>query len=213
MTHRLLPAAIQRSFAPMNEKLSVSHIIFAVILLTMGLGVFAIRLVHDGPYAMPHSGALYGAIAAIILGGLMLWPGKPSALFWVAILLSPIALFPALYSIMGESEEVISLYATDSDNNPADLRLWIVDREDGAWVGMPRGKAVDHSLNGANLTMLRNGELTCVAPVLYDEDRDTVGTIHAMKVDKYAVAQISGAIGLYPLEATETTVVLRLDPC
>ena len=110
-------------------------------------------------------------------------------------------------------QEVISIYAADANNNPADLRLWIVDREDGAWVGMPRWKAVDHSLDGANLQMLRNGELTCVAPVLFDEDRDTVRAIHAMKVEKYAVAKISGAIGLYPLEATETTVVLRLDPC
>ncbi len=197
----------------MNEKLSISHIIFAVILLATGLAVFAIRLGHDGPYAMPHSSALYGAMAAIILGGIMLWPAKPRALFWLAIVISPIAVFPALYSIMGESEEVISIYATDANNNPADLRLWIVDREDGAWVGMPRWKAVDHSLDGANLQMLRNGELTCVAPVLFDEDRDTVRAIHAMKVEKYAVAKISGAIGLYPLEATETTVVLRLDPC
>ena len=131
---------------------------------------------------------------------------------WLAVVISPIAVFPALYSIMGESEEVISLYATDASNNPADLRLWIVDREDGAWVGMGRDKAVTHSLDGQQLQMLRGGEQVCVVPKLF-EDRPTVTTIHRMKVDKYKVAQVSSALGMYPLEATPATVVLGLDPC
>jgi hypothetical protein len=49
-------------------------------------------------------------------------------------------------------------------------------------------------------------------PVLH-EDRATVGAIHALKVEKYAVAQGAAAIGLYPREARETAVSLRLDPC
>lgn len=140
-------------------------------------------------------------------------PGKPRFLPWILLILSPVALFPVIYSIMGESEEVISLYATDSKGQPADLRLWIVDREDGAWVGMPRSKAVEHALDGVQLQMLRAGQMVCVVPRLYDEDRETVRAIHAMKVEKYSVAQIAGAIGMYPLEATESTVVLRLDNC
>jgi hypothetical protein len=192
---------------------STFHIVFTVVLITAGLAVFAVRLLHPGPYAMPHGGALYGALGSFILAGLMLFPGKPRFLPWILLLLSPVALFPVIYSIMGESEEVISLYATDSQDQPTDLRLWIVDREDSAWVGMPRSKAVEHALDGAQLQMLRAGQLVCVVPRLYDEDRETVRTIHAMKVEKYSVAQIAGVIGMYPLEATESTVVLRLDNC
>jgi hypothetical protein len=112
----------------------------------------------------------------------------------------------------GELEEVVSLYATDSAGNPAELRLWIVDRDDGEWVGMPRWKAVEHSLDGARLRLLRNGETRCVVPVLH-EDRATVRAIHTLKVEKYAVARGAAAIGLYPREARETAASLRLDPC
>jgi hypothetical protein len=51
-----------------------------------------------------------------------------------------------------------------------------------------------------------------VAPVLH-EDRTTVKAIHALKLEKYAVARGAAAIGLYPREARETGVSLRLDPC
>ena len=125
---------------------------------------------------------------------------------------SPVVLFFGLYATMAELEEVVSLYATDGSGRPAELRLWIVDRDDGAWVGMPRSKALEHSLDGAKLDLLRNGETLCVVPVLY-EDRATVKAIHALKVEKYAVARAAAAIGLYPREARETAVSLRLDPC
>jgi len=107
---------------------------------------------------------------------------------------------------------VVSIYASDGDGETVDLRLWIVDREDGEWVGMPRSKAVEHSLDGARLQLLRKGETRCVVPVLH-EDRTTVKAIHALKVEKYTVARGAAAIGLYPREARDTAVSLRLDPC
>jgi hypothetical protein len=66
--------------------------------------------------------------------------------------------------------------------------------------------------DAAQLDLLRNGETLCVVPVLY-EDRATVKAIHALKVEKYAVARAAAAIGLYPREARDTAVSLRLDPC
>ena len=131
---------------------------------------------------------------------------------WLALAASPVVLFLGLYATMSELEEVVSLYATDSAGQPAELRLWIIDREDGEWVGMSRTKAIEHSLDGARVDLLRHGETRCVMPVLY-EDRPTVKTVHALKVEKYAVARGSAAIGLYPREARETAVSLRLDPC
>jgi hypothetical protein len=181
-------------------------------LLALGIAVFAVRFLHEGPYAMPRGANLFGGLGALLLGGLLVWPAAPRVLGWLALAASPVVLFFGLYATMAELEEVVSLYASDSAGKPAELRLWIVDRADGEWVGMPRSKAVEHSLNGARLELLRNGEIRCVVPVLH-EDRTTVKAIHALKVEKYAVARGAAAIGLYPREARETAVSLRLDPC
>ena len=180
--------------------------------LALGVAVFAVRLLHEGPYAMPRGANLFGGLGALLLGGVLLWPAMPRGLVWLSLAASPVVLFLGLYATMAELEEVVSLYATDSGGKPAELRLWIVDREDGEWVGMPRSKAVEHSLDGARLELLRRGEIRCVVPVLH-EDRTTVKAIHALKVEKYAVARGAAAIGLYPREARETAVSLRLDPC
>ncbi len=181
-------------------------------LLALGIGVFAVRVLHEGPYAMPRGANLFGGLGALLLGGVLVWPAAPRRLGWLALAASPVVLFFGLYATMAELEEVVSLYATDSAGKQADLRLWIVDRSDGEWVGMPRSKAVEHSLDGARLELLRHGEIRCVVPVLH-EDRATVKAIHALKVEKYAVARGAAAIGLYPREARETAVSLRLDPC
>ncbi len=181
-------------------------------LLALGVAVFAVRLLHEGAYAMPRGANLFGGLGALLLGVVLVWPATPRAVGWLALAASPVVLFFGLYATMSELEEVVSLYATDSAGKPAELRLWVVDREDGEWVGMPRWKAVEHSLHGARLRVLRSGETRCVVPVLY-EDRPTVKAIHALKVEKYAVARGAAAIGLYSREAGETTVALRLDPC
>ena len=181
-------------------------------LLVLGIAVFAVRSLHAGAYPMPRGTNLFAGLGALLLGAVLVWSAAPRALRWLAMAGSPVVLFFGLYATMAELEEVVSLYATDGSGQLAELRLWIVDRDDGAWVGMPRSKALEHSLDGAKLDLLRNGETLCVVPVLY-EDRATVKAIHALKVEKYAVARAAAAIGLYPREARETAVSLRLDPC
>lgn len=181
-------------------------------LLAVGIAVFAVRLLHEGAYAMPRGANLFGGLGALLLGGVLVWPDSPRWLGWLSLAASPVVLFFGLYATMAELEEVVSLYATDSAGVPAELRLWIVDRADGEWVGMPRTKAVEHSLDGARVELLRSGKTRCVVPVLH-EDRATVRAIHALKVEKYAVARGAAAIGIYPREARETAVSLRLDPC
>lgn len=181
-------------------------------LLALGIAVFAVRSLHEGAYAMPRGANLFGGLGALLLGAVLVWSAAPRALRWLALAGTPVVLFFGLYATMAELEEVVSLYATDRSGRPAELRLWIVDREDGAWVGMSRAKALEHSLDGAKLELLRNGETRCVVPVLHD-DRATVKAIHALKVEKYAVARGAAAIGLYPREARETAASLRLDPC
>ncbi len=182
------------------------------LLLILGIAVFVVRLQHEGAYAMPRGGNLLGGLGSLVLGCVLLWSAAPRLLRWVGLAVSPVIFFFGLYATMAELEETISLYATNSTGKPAELRLWIVDREDGEWVGMPRSKAVEHSLDGAELQLLRKGETRCVVPVLY-EDREIVTAIHALKVEKYAVARASAAVGFYPREAKETTVALRFDSC
>ncbi|MCP4038470.1 MAG: hypothetical protein GY733_16130 [bacterium] len=181
-------------------------------LLAVGIAVFAVRFLHEGAYAVPRGGNLFGGLGALLLGGVLVWPAAPRGLGWLALAASPVVLFFGLYAVMAELEETVSLYATDSRGQPSELRLWIVDREDGEWVGMPRSKAVEHSLDGARLELLRRGETRCVVPVLH-EDRATVKAIHALKVEKYAVARGAAAIGLYPSDAPDSGSSLRLDPC
>ncbi len=181
-------------------------------LLAVGIAVFAVRFLHEGAYAVPRGGNLFGGLGALLLGALLVWPATPRALGWLAVAASPVVLFFGLYATMSELEEVVSLYATDSAGQSAELRLWIVDRDDGGWVGMSSTKAVEHSLDGARVDLLRGGETRCVVPVLH-EDRATVRAIHALKIKKYTVASASAAVGLYPSEARETAVSLRLDPC
>lgn len=191
---------------------STVRTVIGFLLLAVGVAVFAVRLQHEGPYAVPRGANLFGGLGSLVLGGLLLWPAAPRWFGWLALAATPVVLFFGLYATMAELEEVVSIYATDSAGNSADLRLWIVDREDGAWVGMPRWRATEHSLNGARVQLLRNGTMRCVVPVLY-EDRPTAKAIHALKLEKYAVARGAASIGLYGREAGEHTVALRLDPC
>lgn len=198
----------------MTEDQSTQPVVraFGGLLLALGVVVFAIRLQHEGAYAVPRGGNLFGGIGALVLGGVLLRGGLPRALTGLVLAASPVVLFFALYAVAAELEEVVSLYAKTRDGRDAELRLWIVDREDGAWLGMPRAKAVEHALHGVPHEMLRAGEVECVVPALHD-DRPTVRAIHALKMEKYAVARTAAAIGLYPSEAKETTVALRVDPC
>ena len=198
----------------MNESSSSSKLQTVVGwgLIALGIAVFAVRLLHEGAYAVPRGGNLFGGLGSLLVGGVLLWSAAPRVLGWGALAASPVVAFFALYATMAELEEVVSLYATDSAGRPAELRLWIVDRDDGEWVGMPRAKAIEHSLDGARVEVLRKGTTRCVVPVLH-EDRATVTAIHALKIEKYAVARSAAAIGLYPSEAPEAAVSLRLDPC
>lgn len=195
-----------------SRSASTGQRVLGGVLVAIGDAVFAVRLMHEGSYAMPTGTTLAVGIAGMVLGGVLLVASAPRVLRWVALAASPVVIGFGLYATFAEFEEVVSLYATDSQGRTADLRLWIVDRDDGEWVGMPRWKALEHSLDGARVELLRNGTKRCVVPVLH-EDRETVRQIHAMKVEKYAVARAAAAVGIYPSEARDTAVSLRLDPC
>lgn len=182
------------------------------VLLVLGAAVFAVRLLHEGAYAMPRGNNMIGGFGSFLVGALLVWAPLPRVARWLTLAASPVVFFLGLYATMAELEETISLYATDSAGRPAELRLWIVDREDGEWVGMPGWKAAEHGLDGAQMDILRKGTRRCVKLTVHD-DRPTVRAIHKLKVDKYEVAQAAAAIGFYPSEARDTSVAVRFEPC
>jgi hypothetical protein len=186
-------------------------------MLLVGVSVFAIRLQHAGPYAFPRGGNLLGGLFALLLGGWLVrdWLGPhrlAAPLRWVALAASPIVLFFALYATFAELEEVVVLKASDRAGRPADLRLWIVDRADGAWVTMPRSKADAHGLSEARVELLREGEVGCVIATRH-EDRATVNEIHLLRHEKYGVQRLATVLGIFGRSADEDVVALRLDPC
>jgi hypothetical protein len=187
------------------------------LMLVVGLSVFAIRLQHAGPYAFPRGGNLLGGVLALLIGGWLVraWLGShrlAAPLGWIALAASPIVLFFALYATFAELEEVVVLKATDRAGQPSNLRLWIVDRADAAWVTMPRWKADANGLRETRAGLLRQGEVSCVIATRH-EDRETVNEVHRLRHQKYAVQRLATALGLFGRSAGEDTVALRLDPC
>lgn len=196
------------AWTPPNRLASVLGWVF----IALGLAVFAVRLQHEGAYAFPRRGNLFGGLGALAVGALLVRATTPRILRGIALAASPIVLFSGTYAVLSELEEVISLYATHESGSAAELRLWIVDDANGEWLGMPRAKAVAHRLDREPIQILRRGETRCVVPVLF-EDRPTVEAMHALKMQKYRVARIASMIGAYPSTPPTTSVALRLDPC
>ena len=106
-----------------TESVPRGDVIAGIIFILIGLSVFAIRLTHAGTYAMPHGAAFYSALILLPLGGLLMWTGTRGFARWIVMIIAVIATLPCIYSIGGESQEVISLYATDAENNPVDLKF------------------------------------------------------------------------------------------
>ena len=186
-------------------------------MLLSGVSVFLIRLHHAGPYAMPHQGNLLAAILSLLIGLWLIRSWFPesklnNSLRWITVAISPIVLFFALYAIFAEVEETVTLKVHDLNGSSVDLRLWIVDIEDKAWVTMNRTKAQTHGLAAARVELLRNGLFRCVTSTQYDE-RSIVNAAHHARFKKYATQRIATSLGLFGEDAGPNTVALRLDEC
>ena len=187
------------------------------MLLLIGIAVFLIRLQHAGPYAMPAGGNLLAGIMALLAGALMLSPlarkqGRPSLLNWLILLASPVILFFALYATLAEFEEVVVIEVRDSSDQPAYLRLWVVDHNDAAWVVMPGAKSDRYQLEKGPVTLMRDGRKRCVMATRSNEQTN-VNEIVRARHEKYVVQRLAESIGLFSEQATPATAALRLDPC
>jgi hypothetical protein len=133
----------------------------------------------------------------------------------LALLASPVILFFTLYATLAEVEEVVVLKATSSSGEAADLRLWIVDLEGFSWIVMPIDKAREHSLDGARLELLREGELRCVETTV-ESDRETVTAVRDARYERYeryAIQRLATMVGVFTREPGPEAIVVRVAPC
>ena len=186
--------------------MNVASSLVGLLTLLSGLAAFLVPLQHAGPYGIPGRG-LVGGLLCLAIAGVLLVKGTPKLARGIALLASPVVLFFALYGALAELEEVVVLYADD-----AELRLWIVDNQGEEWVSMPGAKAEAHSLDGAQLELLRAGATRCVIPRLV-EDAAAKQRTFDLRQEKYAVQRLAGALGMFGDGPSPEGVTLRLDPC
>lgn len=185
---------------------AVAATVVGLLILCAGLAAFLVPLHHAGPYGVPGRG-LVGGLSCFAIALALISRGTPKLLRVGALLASPVVLFFALYGALAELEEVVVLYAGDTE-----LRLWVVDHEGDAWVSMPRPKAEQHGLDGAKLELLRAGETHCVTPRIVDDPGANRRTFD-LRQEKYAVQRLAGMIGMFGDGPGPDTITLRLDAC
>lgn len=178
----------------------------AALALAAGFAAFLIPLGHAGPYGIPGRG-LIGGLLCLVIAAVLLLSGVPRWVRTLTIVVSPVILFFALYGALAELEEVVVLHAEN-----AALRLWVVDHEGVPWVSMDRQKAEENALDGARLELMRDGELRCVVPRLFDDETNKRRTFD-LRQDKYAVQRLGGWLGMFGDGPRPNSVTLRLDPC
>ena len=185
---------------------SIAATIVGIVTAGAGLAAFLVPLHHAGPYGIPGRGLL-GGLLCFAISGVLLVRETPSIARVVALIASPIVLFFALYGALAEFEEVVVLHTQDSE-----LRLWIVDHGGVEWVSMPRSKADRHSIDGANLELLRAGATRCVIPRIVEDPAANRRTFD-LRQEKYAVQRLGGMLGMFGDGPGPETITLRLDPC
>lgn len=177
-----------------------------VIAALIGIADFVVPLHHAGPYSLPGRG-LVGGLLCFAIAAVMWLPNVPKLARWIAVGVSPVVFFVALYGALAEAEEVIILYSEE-----ADLRLWVVEHEGSEWVAMRRAKAEENRLDGARLSRLRNGETRCVIPRIVDTQAALRRTA-ALRDEKYAVQRLARRVGVFSDDPNPASVALRFDPC
>jgi hypothetical protein len=188
------------------KRRSIASTVVGLLMLGAGVAAFLVPLHHPGPYGIPGRG-LVGGLLSLVLAGVLVARATPAVARGIAIAVSPIVLFFALYGALAELEEVVVLYAPD-----AELRLWVVDSDGAEWVSMSRSKAETHAIDGAKLQLLRAGTTRCVMPRIVDDPVANRRTFD-LRQEKYAVQRLGGLIGMFGDGPSPDTITLRLDPC
>jgi hypothetical protein len=196
--------------------------IVGTLLLLCGAGIFAVRLVHEGPYAFPRGVDLAFGSLDLVLGALLTRPGRllpRGGAPWrtrLLLALAPVALFGGLAAILHEAEEVVVLRTTDERGAVHETRLWVVDHLGSPWVVTSRsGPHVAHLTRNPRVALVRHGVAACQVAEVHG-DRETVVAHFRLREEKYFAHRLAVALGIWSrsLEGIEAgAVAIRLRPC
>lgn len=192
--------------------------IVGALLLLAGAGVFAVRLVHEGPYPFPRGPDLVYGSANLLIGLWLLLPAARRRLLprRIVLALSPLLLCFASAGILHEAEEVVVLRTPDAQGDVLATRLWVVDHDGAAWVVTGRKSEPVRRLTAIpRVELVRGGRVGCYIASPYN-DRETLETALRLRQEKYFAQRLAVAVGLWPdsLDGIEEiAVAVRLDPC
>ncbi len=181
----------------------IPAVVPGTIYLALGLGVYAARLGHAGPYPFPEGMDLIVSTLCLAAGALLVGPslrGRGAARFARRALigLTPLLAFAGIASIAHEAEEVIVLRTPDRSGDVLETRLWVVDYAGAPWVVTgQRSEHVRRMTAVPRVEMLRGGTATCRLAEVHT-DRATLETILRLRHEKYAVQRAAVALGIWP---------------
>jgi hypothetical protein len=197
--------------------------VVGALLLAGGGAVFAVRLLHAGPYPVPQGADLAVACANLLLGLLLVARGRtgragspvglPSR---VLLGLSPFALFFALAHTLHEVGEVVVLRTAGERQALRETRLWVVDYRGSPWVVTgPSTPHVEELAANPRAGLVRGGVARCFVAERH-ADRKTIEAVLRERHAKYLAQRLAVALGVWPRSPEDlerVAVAIRFEPC
>lgn len=124
----------------------------------------------------------------------------------------PILFFAFIYAASELGGEVVTLSRTEANGEVSQVRIWIVDEGDKAWIehGAPDDFWISNLAEAPQLLLTRNGQQTTY---IGTPDPDAHGLYHQLRQARYGVAdQIVGIVGPGAEECDGVPVRLEASP-
>ena len=191
------------------------------LLLLCGASVFAVRLLHEGPYPLPRGSDLVFGPLNLLMGLLLIRSWHPSlarATLANRLLLgvTPIVLFLGLGAVLHEAEEVVILRTRNEEGTVRETRLWVIDHEGAPWVVTGRNSEQVRQLTAnPRIELFRLGQARCYLAERHG-DRETIEDALRLRHEKYLAQRLAVALGVWPRsrdDLDEIAIAVRFNPC
>ncbi len=123
------------------------------------------------------------------------------------LLLIPLVIMGAMYSIRNYTGEVVTLYTTDGEGKTYTSRIWVVDHGPQIWVRSldPTSPWLDRLIGHPEVKLLRGGAITAYHATPFTHRRERV---NALMAERYGWADWF----LSKIEGRDEAVPVYLDP-